>query len=252
MEPLIAAAYFGGSLIAMALIIVFSRTVFRLPGEELALLGMGAGFSNTVLLGLPLIVLTFGDAAVGPITAIIAFNTLLLLPVTILIIEISRGRASKRGLAAIVTAPVRALSRNPVLIAIVTGALWSFTGIGLAVPVERYIDMMSDAAAPCALFVLGASLAEYRIAGRPAETATMAGFKLIIHPVIVWLLCTQVFALDELTTGVATMMAAIPVGATVFTVAQQYRVFVGPVTSAILISTGISAVTLAVVISFLT
>ena len=48
------------------------------------------------------------------------------------------------------------------------------------------------------------------------------------------------------------MMAAIPVGATVFTVAQQYRVFVGPVTSAILISTGISAVTLAVVISFLT
>lgn len=109
MEPLIAAAYFGGSLIAMALIIVFSRTVFRLPGEELALLGMGAGFSNTVLLGLPLIVLTFGDAAVGPITAIIAFNTLLLLPVTILIIEISRGRASKRGLARCGASPASGL-----------------------------------------------------------------------------------------------------------------------------------------------
>jgi predicted permease len=100
--------------------------------------------------------------------------------------------------------------------------------------------------------VLGASLAEYKIAGRPAETATMAGFKLIIHPIIVWLLCTQVFVLDDLTTGVATMMAAIPVGATVFTVAQQYRTLVGPVTSAILISTGISAGTLAAVISFLT
>jgi predicted permease len=80
----------------------------------------------------------------------------------------------------------------------------------------------------------------------------MAGFKLIVHPIIVWLLCTQVFVLDDLTTGVATMMAAIPVGATVFTVAQQYRTFVGPVTSAILISTGISAGTLAVVISLLT
>ena len=80
----------------------------------------------------------------------------------------------------------------------------------------------------------------------------MIGFKLAVHPVIVWLLCTQVFALDAFTTGVATMMAAIPVGATVFTVAQQYRTFAGPVTSSILLSTAVSAGTLAVVIGFLT
>ena len=196
--------------------------------------------------------LTFGDDAVGPITTLIAFNTLLLLPVTIAQIEISRGRASQKSLARIVIAPVRAMARNPILIAIVTGAGWSFTGIGLALPVERYIDMMSGAAGPCALFVLGASLAEYKIAGRPGETATMIGFKLAVHPVIVWLLCTQVFALDAFTTGVATMMAAIPVGATVFTVAQQYRTFAGPVTSSILLSTAVSAGTLAVVIGFLT
>lgn len=251
-EPLIAVAYFGGGLIAMALFIVFSRIVFRLPGDELALMGMGAGFSNTVLLGLPLIVLTFGDAAVGPITTLIAFNTLLLLPVTILMIEISRGRANQKSLARIALAPVSALVRNPILIAIVTGTAWSFTGAGLALPVERFIGMMSGAAGPCALFVLGASLAEYKIAGRPGETATMIGFKLVAHPLIVWTLCTQVLALDAPTTGIATMMAAIPVGATVFTVAQQYRTFVGPVTSSILISTGISFGTLAVVIGVLT
>jgi malonate transporter and related proteins len=250
-EPLIAVAYFGGSLISMVLIIAFSRTVFRLPGEELALMGMGAGFSNTVLLGLPLIVLTFGDAAVGPITTLIAFNTLLLLPITILLIEISRGRADQKSLARIALAPLSALVRNPILIAIVTGTAWSFTGIGIALPVERFIGMMSGAAGPCALFVLGASLAEYKIAGRPGETSTMIGFKLIVHPLIVWILCTQVLGVDALTTGIATMMAAVPVGATVFTVAQQYRTFVGPVTSSILISTGISAGTLAVVIGYL-
>lgn len=251
-EPLIAAAYFGGSLIAMALIIVFSRIVFRLPGDELALLGMGAGFSNTVLLGLPLIVLTFGDIAVGPITTLIAFNTLLILPITTLLIEIAHGRSNQKKLVSIALAPVTALARNPILIAIVSGALWSFTGIGLAVPVERFIDLISGAAGPCALFVLGASLAEYKLAGRPGETATLIGFKLVVHPVLVWLLCTQVFGLDALSTGIATMMAAIPVGATVFVVAQQYRTFVGPVTSSILISTAISAGTLAVVIGALT
>lgn len=250
-EPLIAVAYFGGALIAMILIIVFSRLVFRLPGDELALLGMGSGFSNTVLLGLPLIVLTFGDIAVGPITTLIAFNTLLLLPITTLMIEISHGRNNHNSLASIALAPALALIRNPILIAIVSGSVWSFTGIGLAVPVERFIDLISGAAGPCALFVLGASLAEYKLAGRPGETATMIGFKLVVHPLLVWILCTQVLDLDAMSTGVATMMAAVPVGATVFVVAQQYRTFVGPVTSSILISTGISAGTLAVVIGLL-
>ena len=77
----------------------------------------------------------------------------------------------------------------------------------------------------------------------------MAVTKLFVHPAIVWVLCTQVFDLDALTTGVATTMAAVPVGATVFVVAQQYRTFVGPTTSSILVSTGLSAGTLAVVIS---
>lgn len=250
-DPLIGAAYFGGCLIAMVLTMIVARAAFQVSGEERAVMGMAGGFSNTVLLGLPLIVLTFGDAAVGPITAIIAFNALILLPLTTLLIELSRGRGSQRGIAGIVAAPVPALVRNPILIAIVAGALWSFTGVGLAMPIERYIGLMSGAAGPCALFVLGASLAEYRIADRPAETGTMISVKLVVHPLAVWLLCTKVFALDALTTGVATMMAAVPVGATVFVVAQQYRCFVGPATSAIFLSTAISFATLAGAIAFL-
>jgi malonate transporter len=249
-EPLIVAAYFGGGLISMILLMAFSRLVFDLSGEERALMGMSAGFSNTVLLGLPLIVLTFGDASLGPITTMIAFNTLILLPTTIILVEIARGRRDQQSIAKIALAPLASMIRNPILIAIVAGAAWSFTG--LALPLERFIDLLSGAAGPCALFVLGASLAEYKLAGQPAETASMTIAKLIVHPVLVWLLCTEVFVLDTLTTNVATMMAAVPVGATVFTVAQQYRVFVGPVTSSILISTAISAGTLAVVIGLLT
>ncbi len=250
-DPLIAAAYFGGCLIAMALAMLFSRAAFRIPGEEHALIGMAAGFSNTVLLGLPLIVLTFGDEAVGPLTAIIAFNAMLLLPLTTLLIEISRGKATGRKLGQILFVPIPPMLRNPILIGIVCGGAWSFTGIGIATPLDRLIGLLSGAAGPCALFALGASLADYRIAGRLPETATMIGFKLVVHPVAVWLLCTQVFALDPLTTGVATMMAAVPVGATCFVLAHQYNVFVGPVSSSILISTGISAGSLAIVIAFL-
>ncbi|MEE2997067.1 MAG: AEC family transporter [Pseudomonadota bacterium] len=250
-EPFIVVAYFGGGLISMLLMMVFSGLVFKRSGEERALMGMSAGFSNSVLLGLPLIVLTFGDVALGPITTMIAFNTLILLPTTIILLEIAHGRRKQKSITTIVLAPLAAMLRNPILIAIVSGVAWSFTNIEFALPIDRFINLMSGAAGPCALFVLGASLAEYKFAGQPAETASMIIAKLIVHPILVWLLCTKVFALDTLTTNVATMMAAVPVGATVFTLAQQYRVFVGPVTSSILISTAISAVSLAVVIGLL-
>lgn len=250
-EPLIAAAYFGGSFLTMFAAVLFARTVLRLPGEEATLLGMGASFSNTVLLGLPLIVLALGDRALGPLTAIIALNAMLLLPATSLLIEVARGRRSGARLRHVVLAPIPALAKNPVLVAMAAGALWGFTGIGLAEPVVKVIGLLSGAAGPCALFALGAGLAAYRIAGSPAATAAMTVFKLVVHPAVVWVFCTQVFALDPLTVAVATMMAAIPVGATVFVLSQQYGLFVGPVTSSILISTGISAGTLAVLIALM-
>lgn len=250
-EPLIAAAYFGGSLVTMALTLALTPAFLSIPGEERALMAMGGAFSNTVLLGLPLIVLTFGDAAVGPLTAIIALNAMLLVPVTSVLIEIARGRRNRTGLRRILFAPLPALVKNPILVAIAAGAAWGATGLGLALPVEKYIGLLSGAAGPCALFALGAGLAGYRIAGRPAETGTMIAVKLAVHPLAVWLFCTQVFAVDPLTTSVATLMAAIPVGATVFVIAQQYGTLVGPVTSAILISTGLSAGTLTAVIALL-
>ena len=109
--------------------------------------------------------------------------------------------------------------RNPILIPIVAGAAWSYSGLSSPLPLERFIDFLSGAAGPCTLFVLGASLAEYELAGQPTEIASMTLAKLFVHPIIGWLLCTKVYTLEPMTTNVATMMAAVPAGAAVFTVA---------------------------------
>ena len=97
-ESLIIAAYFGGSLISTLILMVFSRLVFEVSGEELAVIGMSAGFSNTVLLKSPMIVLTFEDFVLGTITMMIAVNTLLLLPTTIILVEVSQGRRSEKSI----------------------------------------------------------------------------------------------------------------------------------------------------------
>jgi malonate transporter len=101
------------------------------------------------------------------------------------------------------------------------------------------------------LFALGASMAGYQIAGAIAESLTMAGFKLFVHPAVVWLLGRYVFDLEPVVLAVATLMAAVPIGANVFIMAHNYEVYLARATSAVVISALLSVVTLAVLVPIL-
>ena len=83
-----------------------------------------------------------------------------------------------------------------IILALVAGLAWSGSGFPLPRMLDTFTGMLSGAATPCALFALGTSLAAYRIDADPGSTFAMVGFKLIVHPVVVWLLASFVFHLD--------------------------------------------------------
>ena len=118
-------------------------------------------------------------------------------------------------------------------------------------PVDIFAELLGKAVAPAALFALGASMAGYRIAGTIIESLTMVGFKLLVHPVAVWLLGRYVFALEPLYLAVATITAAVPIGANVFIMAHKYEFYLTRVTSAVVISAALSVLTLAVALTVL-
>lgn len=66
---------------------LFSRRL-----DEQGILGLGAAFSNTVPLGIPLVLTTFDDTAALPLFLLISFHSLLLLPTMTTVIEVSRSR----------------------------------------------------------------------------------------------------------------------------------------------------------------
>ena len=75
--------------------------------------------------------------------------------------------------------------------------------------------------------------------------------KLVLHPLLVWLLATHVFVLPPLWRDVAVIMAALPVGVNVYLFALRYEVGAPPAAAAMLISTGLSVATLAGVLHLL-
>ena len=143
------------------------------------------------------------------------------------------------------------LVRNPIIVAIFAGALFSATGLGLPTPIEAFTDLLGGAAGPCALFALGATLAGFPVSTGIAEISYMTVFKLLIHPAAIWLATTQIFDVDPLWASVAILGASLPVAANVFIVARQYDTYVERVSSAILVSTAVSVVTVSALLTIL-
>ena len=77
---------------------------------------------------------------------------------------IALGRGQKGGLLKIIGPAVRDTVSNPIIIGLVCGLAWSFTGLGIWSPLDKMTAMLSAAASPTALIALGAAQAQSRCA----------------------------------------------------------------------------------------
>jgi predicted permease len=124
------------------------------------------------------------------------------------------------------------------------GIAWSLTGLPLWTPLDRLCGILGAAAGPCALISIGLFLVGKRISSGALESGTMIGLKLVVHPLLTALLALVVFDVEPLWATVAVLMAALPVGANVFVLAQRYDVYVQRVSAATLLTTVLAVVTL--------
>jgi malonate transporter len=141
------------------------------------------------------------------------------------------------------------LAKNPMIGSVVLGILWGATGFALPGPVNEFMTLLGAAATPCALFAIGASLA-----GRSAERMQVAGWlsfaKLVLHPAAV-AAAAWIFGVGGYAGGVMIAAAALPVAGNVFILAQHYRVAPQRVSTAILLSTAASVLTVTAVIALI-
>ena len=235
------AAYLGAGLVIFAVAAFLGGFVFEVRAGEAALLGAAAVLGNTGYMGLPLISTALGDRAAIPVVIGLTLEATVLIPLTMVLVE--AGKGSEGGWARLVGSVAGSLARNPIIIAIFAGALISAAGLGLPTPIENFTGLLSDAAGPCALFALGATLVGRSISTGIGEISYMTLFKLLVHPAAIWLATTRIFEVDPLWATAATLAAALPVAANVFIVARQYDTYVERVSGAILVSTTISVVT---------
>ncbi|MCC6466745.1 MAG: AEC family transporter [Alphaproteobacteria bacterium] len=246
LDPWVIAAYYGGCAVAMLAAYLAARRALGLPADVSGVFAMGGAYGNVVLLGIPLVYTIYGDAGLVAISKIIAAHTPILIPLATLLVVIGKAGTGQTGGAAALQAlatTLKAMARNPIMIAIFAGLACSLFGLALPRMFDRVLEMLAGAAIPAALFALGAGQAGYRIVGEPREMAAMAAIKLVLHPAAVWFLASSVLGLSAETVGVATLAAAMPVGINVYLLGRQYDCYVEGAGSAMIVSTLLSVAT---------
>lgn len=244
----IAAAYFAVLLPCYALSLLGARQLLGLSLPQGAVFALNATFGNMGLLGVPIVEAAWGQRGLAVLLALIGFHSVIMLPLTTVLVELGFNRGA--GLRAVARQTGLGLVRNPVILAIAAAYAWRLTGLDLPLVLARFLGLLAQAASPLALICVGASLP--RLAGRAVWGEAMLGaaIKLAGLPLVVW--CTaRAVGLAGTTLAVMVLAAALPTGANAFMLARRAGTQHDSSASTVVIGTVLSVATLTVVLAAL-
>ncbi|WLS76931.1 AEC family transporter [Erwinia pyri] len=232
-------AFFGGCLIVFVLGRIIATRVFHLDGISGSVFALGGIFSNNVMLGLPIATVMLGEKAIPAVALVLVFNGLILWTLATVSVEwYKHGSLSLKGFGK----TALSVLKNPLIIAILSGTLFSLTGLPLPQMIDQPVSMLGKIAVPLALVALGMSLAAYKIKEGLRESYAICLLKLIISPLVIWGLAWLI-GLPPLESKVVVLLGSMSLGINVYLMSQQFNALTGPAATSMLLSTIFSAVT---------
>ena len=231
--------YEAVTIIIFALGIVFATRILRLSGRSSGIFALNATYPNYGYIGVPLAILAFGQGAVVPMSLILVCDSIMLLLLTAIFTR-DKGSAD---LSSALMQMLQSMARNPLLLSVLAGFIFSASGLTLPDMPIFFLDMLAGAAAPTALFALGITLIGQPIRSARAELGTITILKLVIHPLLMGVVMLTTPGLDVLWIQTAILFACLPVAANVFALSEFYQAYSGRTATSIMLTTLIASLT---------
>ncbi len=221
-----------------------------------SVLALASIFSNTLMIGVPLIGLAYGQEGQVLLFTLISLHALVLLSAATLVLELqvasehAAQSGERRAVWRTVASAVRNAIIHPVPLPILVGLVYAQTGWGLHPVVDRPLALLGSAFGPMALVLVGITLSQTPIGKQFMSALKLSWVKTVVHPALMlavgWLL-----GLRGLHLAVMTVAAALPIGANVFLFSQRYRKEEDVVTAGVAVSTAMAVVSVTAVMAVL-
>jgi predicted permease len=200
---------------------------------------MGVLFMNTGNYGLPVALLAFGQ--MGLDRAVVAFVAQAILVNTLGVFVASRSRHGwARGLLA--------LLRVPMIYAALAGVGSSLLHVPVPPPLATAADILGQGAIPTLLLILGIQLAEGGTFEKPLAVATACFLRMVVSPALGFALA-HALGLPPLGQAVVAVASGMPSAVNTIVMALEFRTDVRLSTAIVVVTTLISLVSVATILS---
>jgi hypothetical protein len=246
----------GTALLAFALSTVLvvgagwvgSGMVFGRKEAERPIWGMAAGYVNSANLGIPIAQQVLGN--VSFLAEVVLFQSLLITPIILTSLDrhsdaAAGARTGRQQLRRFATIPLR----NPPILGSLLGVLWSAEGLPVPAAVGGSLNLLAASVVAAALVALGASLHGGARAGQ-VEIAVITALKLVVQPLIA-LGIGVLLGLSHTMLLAVVVCAGLPTAQNTFIFAQEHRAGEELANRAVVVTTTLSLITLALTAALL-
>lgn len=231
-EPLLVAA--SSAVITAAIFLLVTRLWLKRSVAESLLAAMSSSTANAANLGIPIAAYVLGDAAL--IAPVLVFQLAFYTPVYLMLLDsLTSGRRATPGRILL------QIISNPMILGTAVGLVLASTGWHLPSLVAEPLHLIAGAAIPAILIAFGMSLGTSRplnpADGRRPDILVTTGFKLILHPLIAYLLGHFALGMDGAALFAVVVAASLPTAQNVYVTAQRYQVGVAVAKDTVLLTT---------------
>jgi predicted permease len=221
-------------------------------GKRAIVMTLACTFSNTVMIGIPLVGLAYGQAGMVVLLTLVSIHALVLLTAGTVLLELVTARedsntsAGRKPLWQTMLLAAKSALIHPVPLPILLGLAFAQTGLAIPQVLDKPMQWLGSAFGPLALLLVGMTLAGRTAKEHWSAAVGMALTKNVLLPVFV-AIASYLMHVDGLHLTVMVVTASLPIGANVFLFSQRYKTAEAEVTAAVALSTLFALATLSVV-----
>ncbi|YAL83549.1 AEC family transporter [Dermacoccaceae bacterium W4C1] len=208
----------AGVVVPVAIYVAFARLRWRRQTGDTVIGALSTSYVNAGNLGIPVAAYVLGNASYVAPTLLL--QMLVLQPVALVLLDADRAQ-QRPSATQLLVRPIT----NPLTVGTLLGLGLSITGWSLPVFVERPVELVGGMAVPGMLLAYGIAL---RLGGGlgggipVSELALTTGLKLIVQPLVAYLVAAFVLGLEGPTLLAVVVCSALPTAQNIFVHASRY------------------------------
>ena len=200
--------YAGVSSVLFAITFYLVFKILKNNMTHAAVLSMGSAMSNTGLIGTAVLTLLMGTQATLYISLVVIFESVVLVPMVLVLAEI--GMQKQSSVTQIFKNTAQTLIKNPLFLAVMLGMGCAAFQIQLPQYVNQVLSLLGQTASPLALFIIGGGIVGLTIQSINQQSIYLVFSKNILMPALVFIGLSRFTNVSQEMLYAGTLIAALP------------------------------------------